>query len=87
MKSVQNHWGFHGKLQVDYLDMVLLHWSFANYYAVWRCSGAYLEGTIRAIGVSNFDSAALIDLRQHRVPSRFMRKIICRLRLNEVSRQ
>lgn len=76
------------KLQVDYLDMVLLHWSFANYYAAWRVlERFYLEGTIRAIGVSNFDSGRLIDLRQHRVPSRFMRKIICRLRLSEVSRQ
>ena len=30
---------------------------------------------------------ALAEIKQPLVPSRFMRKIVCRLRLNEVSRQ
>ena len=45
------------------LDLVLLHWPFANYYAAWReLELLYAEGIIRAIGVSNFEADRLIDL-------------------------
>ena len=51
------------KLKTDYLDLVLLHWPFGNYYAAWReLENLYQEGEIRAIGVSNFDPDRLIDL-------------------------
>lgn len=51
------------KLGTDYLDLVLLHWPFGNYYAAWReLEKLYQEGKIRAIGVSNFDPDRLIDL-------------------------
>lgn len=51
------------KLQTDYLDLVLLHWPFGNYYAAWReLERLYREGKIRAIGVSNFDPDRFIDL-------------------------
>lgn len=51
------------KLQTDYLDLVLLHWPFGNYYAAWReLEKLYEEGKIRAIGVSNFEPDRLIDL-------------------------
>ena len=51
------------KLNTNYLDLVLLHWPFGNYYAAWReFENLYGEGKIRAIGVSNFEPDRLIDL-------------------------
>lgn len=51
------------KLGVDYVDLLLLHWPFGNYYAAWReLEKLYAEGRLRAIGVSNFHADRLVDL-------------------------
>lgn len=51
------------KLQTDYIDLLLLHWPFANYYAAWRSlKKLYADGRVRAIGVSNFEPDQLLDL-------------------------
>lgn len=51
------------KLQLDYLDLVLLHQPFADYYGAWRAlEDLYAEGKLRAIGVSNFYPDRLVDL-------------------------
>ncbi|MCL6658941.1 aldo/keto reductase [Paenibacillus polymyxa] len=54
------------KLQLDYLDMYLIHMPFGDYYGAWRAmEELYHEGKIRAIGVSNFLPDRLMDLIVH----------------------
>ncbi|MHA8138603.1 aldo/keto reductase [Lactobacillaceae bacterium Scapto_B20] len=51
------------KLRTDYLDLVLLHQPFGESYSSYRAlEDLYDEGKIRAIGVSNFDTARYIDI-------------------------
>lgn len=51
------------KLKTDYLDLVLLHQPFGDYYGAWRAlEDLYEEGVLRAIGVSNFLPDRLLDL-------------------------
>ena len=51
------------KMQLDYLDLVLLHQPFNDYYGAYRALiDLYKEGKIKAIGVSNFYPDRLVDL-------------------------
>lgn len=51
------------KLQSEYIDLVLIHQPFNDYYGTYRAmEEAYKEGWIRAIGVSNFYPDRLVDL-------------------------
>lgn len=54
------------KLQTDYVDLLLIHQPFGDYYGTWRAmETAYKVGKIRAIGVSNFYPDRFIDLAEH----------------------
>ena len=51
------------RLQLDYLDLLLIHQPFNDYYGTYRAmEELYAEGKLKAIGVSNFYPDRLIDL-------------------------
>lgn len=51
------------KMQLDYLNLVLLHQPFKDYHGAYKALiDLYQEGKIKAIGVSNFYPDRLVDL-------------------------
>ncbi|HVZ58715.1 MAG TPA: aldo/keto reductase [Patescibacteria group bacterium] len=50
------------KLQLDYLDLYLIHQPYNDVFGAWRAmEELYTEGKIKAIGVANFTMAKLVD--------------------------
>src|SRR4026208_2582528 len=54
------------RLQLDYLDLYLIHQPFGDVYGEWRAmEELYQQGKVRAIGASNFPPDRIIDLMIH----------------------
>ncbi len=54
------------KLQSDYIDLLLIHQPFGDYYGTYRAmQKALAAGKVRAIGLSNFYDARFIDLAEN----------------------
>jgi diketogulonate reductase-like aldo/keto reductase len=54
------------RLQLDYVDLYLIHQPFGDVYGEWRAmEELYQQGKVRAIGVSNFQPDRIMDLMIH----------------------
>src|SRR5919202_2809607 len=54
------------RLQLDYIDLYLIHQPYGDVYGSWRAmEELYREGRTRAIGVSNFQPDRIMDLVVH----------------------
>lgn len=51
------------KLRTDYIDLLLIHQAYGDYYGTYRAmEKALKQGKVRAIGVSNFQAGRFVDL-------------------------
>jgi 2,5-diketo-D-gluconate reductase A len=54
------------RLQLEYLDLYLIHQPIGDVYGAWRAmEELYREGRVRAIGISNFHPDRVMDLIMH----------------------
>lgn len=54
------------KLQTDYIDLLLIHQPFGDYYGTYRAmQEACKAGKVRAIGLSNFYDSRFVDLAEN----------------------
>lgn len=53
------------RLQLDYLDLLLIHQPYNDVFGAWKAmEAAYEKGLVKSIGVSNFDNAQITNLSE-----------------------
>ena len=68
------------KLKTDYIDLMLLHQPFGDYYGAWRAlEEAYSEGKLKAIGVSNFQIGDLESLMETAEIKQMVNQVLCHI--------
>lgn len=66
------------RLGLDYLDLLIIHQPFGDYYGSWRAmEELHREGLARAIGVSNFYPDRLVDLIEHNEVAPMVDQVEC----------
>ncbi|MFP3598835.1 aldo/keto reductase [Chryseobacterium sp. SIMBA_029] len=64
------------RLQLDYLDMYLIHWPYGDFLGSWKAmEELYHEGKIKAIGVCNFPVEKLEELKANSTVSPVINQI------------
>jgi 2,5-diketo-D-gluconate reductase A len=64
------------RLQLDYLDLYLIHQPYGDVYGEWRAmEELYQQGKVRAIGVSNFLPDRIMDLVIHNTTAPMVNQI------------
>ncbi|MFP3833337.1 aldo/keto reductase [Chryseobacterium sp. SIMBA_028] len=64
------------RLQMDYLDMYLIHWPYGDFLGTWKAlEELYTEGKIKAIGVCNFTVEKLEELKANSTVSPVINQI------------
>lgn len=64
------------RLQMDYLDMYLIHWPYGDFLGTWKAlEELYKEGKIKAIGVCNFTVEKLEELKANSTVSPVINQI------------
>jgi len=72
------------RLQLDYIDLYLIHQPFGDVYGEWRAmEELYQQGKIRAIGVSNFQPDRIMDLMIHNK----ITPAVCQIEVNPFQQQ
>ena len=62
-KAMESIEGSLRRMQLDYIDLMLIHQPFGDYYGIYRAlEQALRQGKVRAIGVSNFNPDRYLDL-------------------------
>lgn len=66
------------RLDMEYMDLILLHQSLSDYYGAWSVlEELYQDGKVRAIGVSNFYPERLTDLCMNATVKPMVNQIEC----------
>lgn len=76
------------KLQIDYADLYLIHQPVNDTYGAWRAmSKLYKKKEIRAIGVSNFNPARIMDFVQNNEIKPAVNQIECHPHFQQIKAQ